>query len=25
LDAYIVGCTEREQVYRQHAQFVRDY
>ena len=24
LDAYVVGCTEREQVYRQHAQFVRD-
>ena len=25
LDAYVVGCTEREQVYHQHAQFVRDY
>jgi transposase InsO family protein len=25
LDAYVVGCTERAQVYRQHAQFVRDY
>src|SRR5262249_58500184 len=25
LDAYVVGCTEREHVYRQHAQFVQDY
>jgi hypothetical protein len=25
LDAYIVGCTERERVYHQHAQFVQDY
>jgi transposase InsO family protein len=25
LDAYIVGCTERMMVYRQHAQFVHDY
>jgi len=25
LDAYVVGCTEREQVYHRHAQFVRDY
>jgi hypothetical protein len=25
LDAYVVGCTEREPVYRQHAQFVQDY
>jgi len=25
LDAYVVGCTEREQVYAQHAQFVQDY
>jgi len=25
LDAYIVGSTEREHVYRQHAQFVQDY
>jgi transposase len=25
LDAYLVGCTEREQVYHRHAQFVRDY
>jgi transposase InsO family protein len=25
LDAYMVGCTERERVYHQHAQFVRDY
>jgi hypothetical protein len=25
LDAYVVGCTEREQVYQRHAQFVRDY
>jgi len=24
LDASVVGCTEREQVYRQHAQFVQD-
>jgi hypothetical protein len=24
LDAYVVGCTEREQVYHRHAQFVRD-
>ena len=24
LDAYVVGCTEREQVYQRHAQFVRD-
>jgi hypothetical protein len=24
LDAYGVGCTEREQVYQRHAQFVRD-
>ena len=25
LDAYIAGCTDRESVYRQHAQFVHDY
>jgi len=25
LDAYVLGCTEREQVYQRHAQFVRDY
>jgi hypothetical protein len=25
LDAYVAGCTNRESVYRQHAQFVRDY
>ena len=25
LDAYVVGCTERERVYAQHAQFVHDY
>jgi hypothetical protein len=25
LDAYVVGCTAREPVYRQHAQFVQDY
>jgi hypothetical protein len=25
LDAYIAGCTDRESVYRQHAQFVQDY
>jgi transposase InsO family protein len=25
LDAYVVGCTEREHVYHRHAQFVRDY
>jgi hypothetical protein len=25
LDAYVTGCTDRETVYRQHAQFVRDY
>jgi transposase InsO family protein len=25
LDAYVAGCTDRERVYRQHAQFVRDY
>jgi transposase InsO family protein len=25
LDAYVVGCTERPLVYRQHAQFVHDY
>jgi transposase InsO family protein len=25
LDAYVVGCTERPMVYRQHAQFVHDY
>jgi hypothetical protein len=25
LDAYVVGCTEREQVYAQHAHFVQDY
>jgi hypothetical protein len=25
LDAYITGCTDRETVYRQHAQFVQDY
>jgi hypothetical protein len=25
LDAYVVGCTEREHVYAQHAQFVHDY
>ena len=25
LDAYVVGCTDRETVYRQHAQFVHDY
>jgi transposase InsO family protein len=25
LDAYVVGCTERGHVYRQHAQFVQDY
>lgn len=24
LDAYVVGCTERERVYHQHAQFVQD-
>jgi hypothetical protein len=24
LDAYVVGCTEREQVYHRHAQFVQD-
>ncbi len=25
LDAYVLGCTERRTVYRQHAQFVHDY
>jgi transposase len=25
LDAYVVGCPEREAVYRQHTQFVADY
>jgi transposase len=25
LDAYVTGCTDREAVYRQHAQFVQDY
>jgi hypothetical protein len=25
LDAYVVGCTAREHVYRRHAQFVQDY
>ena len=25
LDAYVVGCTERAHVYRQHAQFVQEY
>jgi transposase InsO family protein len=25
LDAYVVGCTERERVYAQHAHFVQDY
>ncbi|HEY7490126.1 MAG TPA: hypothetical protein VIH59_03310 [Candidatus Tectomicrobia bacterium] len=25
LDAYVVGCTERERVYAQHRQFVQDY
>ena len=25
LDAYVIGCTDREMVYRQHAQFVQDY
>jgi hypothetical protein len=25
LDAYVAGCTDREAVYRQHAQFVHDY
>jgi transposase len=25
LDAYVLGCTERTTVYRQHAQFVHDY
>jgi hypothetical protein len=25
LDAYVVGCSERETVYRQHTQFVADY
>jgi transposase len=25
LDAYVTGCTDRESVYRQHAQFVQDY
>jgi transposase InsO family protein len=25
LDAYVTGCTDREMVYRQHAQFVQDY
>jgi hypothetical protein len=25
LDAYVVGCTEHEQVYRQHEQFVQEY
>jgi hypothetical protein len=25
LDAYVAGCTDRELVYRQHAQFVQDY
>jgi hypothetical protein len=25
LDAYVTGCTDRETVYRQHAQFVQDY
>jgi hypothetical protein len=25
LDAYVVGCPEREPVYRQHTQFVADY
>ena len=25
LDVYVVGCTEREQGYQRHAQFVRDY
>jgi hypothetical protein len=25
LDAYVAGCMDRESVYRQHVQFVRDY
>lgn len=25
LDAYVVGCTTREEVYRQHAHFVQEY
>jgi hypothetical protein len=25
LDASVAGCTDRESVYRQHAQFVQDY
>jgi transposase InsO family protein len=25
LDAYVAGCTDRAEVYRQHAQFVQDY
>src|ERR671924_1762516 len=25
LDAYVMRCTDRETVYRQHAQFVQDY
>jgi transposase len=25
LDAYVVGCAQRERVYQQHAQFVADY
>ena len=25
LDAYLIGCTQHETVYRQHAQFVQDY
>jgi transposase InsO family protein len=25
LDAYLIGCTQRETVYNQHAQFVQDY
>jgi transposase InsO family protein len=25
LDAYVAGCTDRDSVYRQHAQFVQDY
>ena len=25
LEAYVVGCAQRERVYQQHAQFVADY
>ena len=25
VDAYVIGCSDRETIYRQHAQFVQDY